>query len=197
MHPAPTQIPRSTPKRDHLLDTAFRLFYRDGYHAVGIDTILAEAKLAKMTLYHHFSSKEELIVALLDRRSTELGEKVRGLIDQAGSSPRKRFLAYLDRYDAWFASPSFNGCPFIRAVGEYPKIDSPVHQAAIRHKHKGIDTLRELLVGLGVADPVTLANQVSLLIEGAIVSTHTFGDTKALSNARAAALSLLKSAPRK
>ena len=89
MHPAPTLIPRSTPKRDHLLDTAFRLFYRDGYHAVGIDTILAEAKLAKMTLYHHFSSKEELIVALLDRRSTELGEKVRGLIDQAGSSPRK------------------------------------------------------------------------------------------------------------
>ena len=82
----------STPKRDHLLETAFRLFYRDGYHAVGIDTILAEAGLAKMTLYHHFKSKEELIVAALERR----GEQIRVARGEynfravAGKSPRNR-----------------------------------------------------------------------------------------------------------
>src|ERR1700748_901098 len=126
----------TNPKREHLLATAYRLFYRHGYHAVGIDTILGEAKLAKMTLYHHFASKEELIVAVLEQRSTLVREKVQTLLKEAGPSPRKRLLAYLDRYDAFISSKDFNGCPFIRAVAEYPVIHSPVHQAVIRHKEK-------------------------------------------------------------
>ena len=184
----------STPKREHLLATAFRLFYRDGYHAVGIDTILAEAKLAKMTLYHHFASKEELIVAVLQRRSVQVNEKVETLLREAGPSPRKRLLAYIDRYDAWFSSKEFNGCPFIRAVAEYPEIHSPVHQAAIRHKQSGIATLQELLSGFDIAEPETVAQQISLLIEGAIVSAHTFGNTSAWAHARNAALVLVKAA---
>src|SRR5258708_37367970 len=106
----------STPKRDHLIATAFRLFYRDGYRAVGIDTILAEAKLAKMTLYHHFASKEALIVAVLEQRSSLINEKVQTLLAEAGPSPMKRFLAYFDRYDAFVSHKEFNGCPFIRSV---------------------------------------------------------------------------------
>src|SRR5690242_19346682 len=97
----------STPKRDHLLDTAFRLFYRDGYHAVGIDTILAEAKLAKMTLYHHFKSKEELIVAALERRGEQIRAHRDAALAKAGSSPRKRLLALFDSYASWFAAPDF------------------------------------------------------------------------------------------
>jgi AcrR family transcriptional regulator len=184
----------TTPKRDHLLATAFRLFYRDGYHAVGIDTILAEAKLAKMTLYHHFSSKEELIVAVLEQRSVQVNERVQTLLREAGPLPRKRLLAYINRYDAWFSSREFNGCPFIRAVAEYPEISSPVHQAAIRHKQKGVATLQELLSGFDLAEPEPVAQQISLLIEGAIVSAHTFGTTTALAHARNAALVLVKAA---
>jgi AcrR family transcriptional regulator len=184
----------STPKRDHLIATAFRLFYRDGYHAVGIDTILAEAKLAKMTLYHHFASKEELIVAVLEQRSALVNEKVQAVLREAGSSPRKRLLAYFARYEAFFASKEFNGCPFIRAVAEYPEIHSPVHQAVIRHKQKDIDTIQELLSGFEIADPGPLARQIALLIEGALVSAHTFGNTSALAHARNAALALVKAA---
>ena len=184
----------STPKRDHLLATAYRLFYRDGYHAVGIDTILAEAKLAKMTLYHHFASKEALIVAVLERSSGLVKEKVQTLLREAGPSPRKRLLAYFDRYDAFISSKDFNGCPFIRAVAEYPEIHSSVHQSVIRHKLRGIATLQELLSGFDIAEPEPVAQQISLLIEGAIVSAHTFGNTSALPHARNAALALVKAA---
>src|SRR3954467_11940888 len=111
----------STPKRDLLLATAGDIFYRDGYHAVGIDTILAEAGLAKMTLYHHFSSKEELIIAALERRGRKIGEGIRAAVEAAGPSPRKRLLALFDWHEQWFASKDFNGCAFIRAVGEYPE----------------------------------------------------------------------------
>ncbi len=184
----------STPKRDHLLATAYRLFYRDGYHAVGIDTILAEAKLAKMTLYHHFASKEELIVAVIEQRSALIKERVQTLLKEAGPSPRKRLLAYFDRYDAFISSREFNGCPFIRAVAEYPEIQSPVHQAVIRHKQRGVDTLRALLADFDIAEPEPVAQQISLLIDGALVSAHTFGDTSAWSHARQAALALVQAA---
>ncbi len=184
----------STPKRDHLIATAFRLFYRDGYHAVGIDTILAEAKLAKMTLYHHFASKEELIVAVLEQRSALVSERVRTVLGEAGPSPRKRLLAYFARYEAFFSTKEFNGCPFIRAVAEYPEIHSPVHQAVIRHKQKDIATLQELVAALGIADSSPVARQIALLIEGALVSAHTFGNPAALAHARNAALALVKTA---
>jgi AcrR family transcriptional regulator len=190
----PTPRADSTPKRDHLIATAFRLFYRDGYHAVGIDTILAEAKLAKMTLYHHFASKEELIVAVLEQRSVLINEKVRTILSEAGPSPRKQLDAYFDRYEAFFSRKEFNGCPFIRAVAEYPEIQSPVHQAVIRHKQRDIDTLQELLSGFALAEPKPVAQQIALLIEGALVSAHTFGNTTALTHARNAALALVKAA---
>jgi AcrR family transcriptional regulator len=184
----------STPKREHLLATAYRLFYRDGYHAVGIDTILAEAKLAKMTLYHHFASKEELIVAVLEQRSALIDEKVQALLRAAGPSPRKRLRAYFDRYDAFFSSKEFNGCPFIRAVAEYPEIHSSVHQSVIRHKQRGLATLQELLSGFDIAEPEPLAQQILLLLDGALVSAHTFGNPSALAHARNAALALVKAA---
>jgi AcrR family transcriptional regulator len=192
----PTPRGDSTPKRDHLIATAFRLFYRDGYHAVGIDTILAEAQLAKMTLYHHFASKEELIVAVLEQRSAQVNEKVQTVLRAAGPSPRKRLDAYFARYEAFFSRKEFNGCPFIRAVAEYPDIKSPVHQAVIRHKQRDIDTLQELLSGFDIAEPKPVAQQIALLIEGALVSAHTFGNTTALTHARNAALALVKAAPR-
>lgn len=185
---------RSTPKRDHLLDTAMRLFYRDGYHAVGIDTILAEAKLAKMTLYHHFPSKEALIVAALERRAEQVREGMRAAVAAAGKSPRKRLLAVFNWHGAWFASDDFNGCAFIRAVAEYPEIDSPVHQEVLRHKQAAVEMLQAILEELGVKSPAELAWQLHLLLEGAIVSAHTFGDTSAAIRARKSAVSLVDAA---
>jgi len=187
----------STPKRDLLLDTADRLFYRDGFHAVGIDTILAEAGLAKMTLYHHFASKEELIVASLHRRVDAIRTGVKAAMEAAGSSPRKRLLALFDWYEAWFKSKGFNGCAFIRAVGEYPTLESPVHQLVLQQKQKSREGLALLLTEMELPGAKALAAQIQLLLEGAIVCAHTYGDPSTLSAARDAALALIKVAEQK
>ena len=76
--------------------TAWKLFYRDGYRVVGIDTLLAEAGVAKMTLYHHFASKEDLIVAVLEQRSRGLLAAVDDAIAAAGRSPGRRLMAIFD-----------------------------------------------------------------------------------------------------
>jgi AcrR family transcriptional regulator len=190
--PTTTEAAASTPKRDHLLATAYHLFYRHGYHAVGIDTILAEAKLAKMTLYHHFASKDELIVAALDARSAENRTNLRQHLEATGGSPRKRLHAIFDRYEAWFKSADFRGCGFIRAAAEYPELKSPIHQAVIRHKQHMIDLLQELFVELKAPNAEALARQTHLALEGAIVTAHTFGDASAIAAARATTNALLK-----
>ncbi|HEY4247444.1 MAG TPA: TetR/AcrR family transcriptional regulator [Lacunisphaera sp.] len=189
-----TQTTASTPKRDLLLDTAADLFYRDGYHAVGIDKILAEAGLAKMTLYHHFASKDELIVAVLERRGRAIGAEIAAAIEAAGSSPRRRLLAFFDWHEHWFDRKDFNGCAFIRAIGEYPDVKSPIHQAVTKQKQAARDRLETMLVAMEVPDPKAMAIQLHLLLEGAIVSAHTFGDPKIIKSVREAAFALIKSA---
>lgn len=186
----------STPKRDLLLDTANRLFYRDGFHAVGIDTILAEAGLAKMTLYHHFASKEELIVAALERRGEIVAEGMATAMAAAGTSPRKRLLALFDWHEQWFASKDFNGCAFIRAAGEYTEGDSPVHRAVVNLKQRSRDTIERLLQEMELPNTKTLAAQIHLLLQGAIVTAHIYGDPTMIAVARDATVTLLKAAER-
>ncbi|MCC5023121.1 MAG: TetR/AcrR family transcriptional regulator [Candidatus Synoicihabitans palmerolidicus] len=165
--PTPPSASRpSTLKRDHLVETAFSLFYREGYHAVGIDKILRTAGLAKMTLYHHFKSKEELIVAALERRGVEIRELRQRNLASAGSSPRQQLLALFAAYEAWFNSPDFNGCAFIRAIGEFPAATSPVHQTATAEKQILIQTLESLLTELKVKRPDRVSLHIYLLIEG-------------------------------
>lgn len=184
-------LSRQGSKRDQLVECASQLFYQRGYHAVGIDTILREAEVAKMTLYHHFRSKDELIVAALEQRSARIGAEVRAALDAAGTSPRKRLLAIFDWYEAWFRSVDFNGCALLRAAGEYPELGSPVHQAVIRGKQAARDRLTELLGQLGIPHPQTAAVQIDMLLQGAISCAHTFGDPDHILHARKAALALI------
>ena len=184
----------STPKRDHLLATALKLFYRDGYRAVGIDTILAESKLAKMTLYHHFPSKEDLIVAALDWRAAEKRTALAAKLEKAGPDPMDRYKALFDHFEAWFNEPDFNGCYYIRAASEYPELKSKVHQAALRQKQGQLVLYEALLKDLGVRRPAAVAQQLALIIEGAIVTAHTFGDPGAAGVARKSGLQLVEAA---
>lgn len=184
---------RKSPKRDLLLDTAFRLFYLSGYHAVGIDTILAESGLAKMTLYHHFKSKDDLIVAALERRAAEIHEARSSTLTAAGDEPLARLSALFDAYETWFRSPDFNGCAFIRAIAEYPDESSKVNQAVKRQKQALVDALQVLAADFEVEDPASFALQLYLLAEGAIVRAHTFNDPQAATHAKAAALALVRS----
>jgi AcrR family transcriptional regulator len=181
-----------SPKRDQLLATAWKLFYRDGYRAVGIDTLLEKAGVAKMTLYNHFASKEELIVAVLEQRSRNLLAAVDEAIAKSGRVPARQLSAVFEGLKAWFASDEFKGCAFIRALSEYPEPDHPIHQAAWRHKRAMNARIRTIVESAGARDPAALADTISLLIDGSIVAAHATSSTAPADSARAAAANLLK-----
>ncbi|HYD83082.1 MAG TPA: TetR family transcriptional regulator [Opitutus sp.] len=192
MSAALTESPPPSPKRAHLLLTAWRLFYRDGYRAVGIDTLLAEAQVAKMTLYNHFASKEELIVAVLEQRSAALLKALDESLAAAGRTPQRRLTAVFDGLSQWVEADDFKGCAFIRALSEYPDSSHPIHTAAWRHKRAMNARLRTIVEAAGAKNPTALADTISLLIDGAIVSAHATGSADSIDKARAAAISLLK-----
>ncbi len=183
-----------SPKRDHLMATASRLFYRDGYRAVGIDTLLAEAEVAKMTLYNHFASKEDLIVAILQKRSATFLGSLDTAIAAAGKSPQRRLNALFDLLRGLFESDGFKGCAFIRALSEYPDSEHPIHQTAWRHKREMNARIRTIIEAAGARNPAAVADSISLLIDGAIVAAHATRDPEWAERARTSATSLLKAA---
>ncbi|KMM16291.1 TetR/AcrR family transcriptional regulator [Synechococcus sp. GFB01] len=158
-------------RREALLDTALELFSREGYRAVGIDTLLQQAGVAKMTLYKHFRSKEELIAAVLERRGAaivaEIVARVEAVPADAPEQARARLLAVFAWLEDWLRSPGFQGCLFAKAAGEYPQSEEAPRQAATAFKDHCRELLEQLCTDLGCADPVGLARQLELLIEGA------------------------------
>ncbi len=181
-------------RREHLLDTALELFYRDGFHATGIDRIVAEAGVAKMTLYKHFKSKDELILAALRRRDERFRNWFMRAVERRAATPRGRLLAVFDALGEWAAGEAFSGCMFINAAAEFERADDPIHAAAAEHKRLVLAYLRELAAAAGAADPDSLARQLFLLEEGAIVAAYVVGDTGAHADAKAAAEVLLERA---
>lgn len=179
-------------KRDHLLDTAFVLFSKEGYHAVGIDTVLAKAGVAKMTLYNHFKSKEELIAAVLERRAKEIADEIMAKVATAGGGPDARVLAVFDWLDDWFRGPGFHGCLFIKAAGEYPAKSDLPRQAAVAFKQACADLLNTLCAELPAPDAPALARQLALLVEGASVLAFIHRKPDAAADAKAAARALLR-----
>ncbi|MCP9930111.1 TetR/AcrR family transcriptional regulator [Cyanobium sp. AMD-g] len=194
--PASGATTRSSAKRDALLDTAEGLFARHGYRAVGIDTVLAEAGVAKMTLYKHFRSKEELIAAVLERRSNAIAAVLAKRIAAAPEEPGARLLAVFDWLEQAVRSPQFHGCLFIKAASEYPAAEDLPRQAAEAFKEGCRDLLEGLCRDLAVADPEGLARQLQLLFEGALVVAFLQRTPLAAADARRAAEALLASAPR-
>ncbi len=175
------------PRRDHLVETALRLFASRGFHATGIDTILAEAGVAKMTLYHHFSSKEELILAALRLRDERLRNWLMKRVRQRAEDPALRLLAIFDVLGESCERDDFSGCTFINASAEYGDLDCPIHAAAAEHKRLLRNYVRDLAASAGAPDPDALSKQLFLLMDGAIVGTKMSGKPDALCHARQAA----------
>lgn len=184
---------RSSPKREHLLGTAWRLIYREGIRAVGIDTILAEAGVAKMTLYNHFASKDELVVALLQRRDAEIQHSLLACVEAAGSDPEQRFLSVFDWLKGWFETSEFQGCVFIRALSEYPDSAHVIHRTAWAHKVAMMRIFERLGAACGVHAPQALATALNYLIDGSIVAAHATRSSTPAVEAKAVARLMLKS----
>jgi len=164
--------------RDRILDTAARLFYRDGYRATGIDRIIAESGVAKMSLYRHFASKNDLIFEYLQRRHDFW-------MDWFESSVRRRLAArpnldvMADTLGEWFEGEDFRGCAFINMVAESgggAGDDPRLLEQAVSHKASLQDFVRVIAKELGLDQPEAVAEEAIICIEGMIVRAQTTHD---------------------
>jgi len=156
--------------RQRIVETAERLFYAEGLRAVGIDRIIAESEVAKMTLYNHFASKDDLIYAVLQYREEQVDAMFERSISRHVKKGHDRLEAFFMALKDWFKSPGFRGCSFINAAVELADTSHPASQFASSHKerfHSMItDTVRETY---GVKS-VPLAPAIALMVEGAIIT---------------------------
>ena len=170
--------------RERILDTAYELFSRHGTRAVGVDRIIAECGIAKMTLYRNFPSKDNLILAFLERRD-ELWTRawLQAEAQRGGSTPAERLLAIFDTFEGWFAQADFEGCSFINVMLEVVEPESPVRQATVRHLADIRTFVSDLAEEAGIQDTDGFARQWHILMKGSIVSAAE-GDLEAAARAK-------------
>ncbi|MEX0641407.1 MAG: TetR/AcrR family transcriptional regulator [Pirellulales bacterium] len=184
----------SSEARERILETADRLFYRDGFRAVGVDRIIAEAEVAKMSLYKHFTSKDELLLAVLKYREEKLLEFFASAMKRHGKRTKDPLRAFFSALQDWFESPGFRGCAFQNAAAELADAKHPGMHFVQEHKHRFQQFLAGLVVeSLGKAG-AKVAPAVGLLVEGAIVTAVIQGSPAAANVARDAALKLVAAA---
>jgi AcrR family transcriptional regulator len=160
--------------RERILEAAACLFYEDGIHAVGVDTIIAESGVAKMTLYRHFPSKDDLIAAYLERANERFWSWLEGEMAQAPVT-----------------SPSCRGCGFQGAAAEFPEAAHPAHKVALAHKHQVLERFSALGREAKLRSPEGLAEQLLLLMDGAWVAARMFGPKNPAARVAEAAQALI------
>lgn len=166
------------------MTAAYELFARHGVQAVGIDAIIERSGVARQTLYRHFGSKQELVLAFLQRREEVWTYGwLAAEVERRESDPRRRLLAIFDVFDEWFRDPEFEGCSFINVMLEHPAPDHPLHQAAAAYLARIRAFLRELATDAGIADPSGFARQWHILMKGSIVAAGE-GDRDAARRAK-------------
>lgn len=174
-------------KKEQIVTEALKLFYRDGFTATGVERICSDAGVSKKTLYNHFKSKDDLVLATLRLRDRLFRSRIMRDTERLGSTPRDRLLAIFDAHDSWFNEEEFSGCMFINAAAEFSPQDDPSHILSAEHKR----SMREYLGGLALAanakEPQHLASQLNLLLEGAIVDAHVSGNKNAAKLAKSMA----------
>ena len=177
--------------RERVLETAYELFSRHGIRGVGVDEVIARAGVAKATLYRHFPSKDELVLAFLERREQRW---TRGWVEQEaqrrGSNPEQQLLAIFDLFDEWFHRDDFEACSFINVLLELGT-EHPAGDASVRHLANIRDIVRRLAEEAGLRDTDGFAHSWHILMKGSIVAAAE-GDANAARRAQAIARLLIE-----
>ena len=161
--------------RERLLAVASDLFYRQGIRSVGVDEIVAEANVAKMSLYRSFASKDELAAAYLMERDERYWRWWDGIVAKHPGDPRRQIEALFRSLAERTTHPKWRGCPFTNAATEFPEPDHPARKIAEANKRELQRRLRALAEAAGARRPAALADQLVLLFEGAYTTAQTFG----------------------
>ncbi len=181
---------QSPPSRDRLIKAAADLFYIRGIQGVSVDAIVAEAGLTKPTLYKHFASKDELVVAVADYRSANWDRALEEWIAAAGT-PLERLHAVFAFLERFISDESFRGCALVNVAVEALDAADPSRVIIRRNKRGNRRRLERLAREAGLPEPATLASALSLLFEGAIVTAYVESDPDAGRVAREAAEKLI------
>ena len=176
--------------RDRILETAFALFYARGVRAVGVDTVIAESRVAKATLYKHFPRKDDLVLAYLDKVDETWRSQLEAAAAAAGADPRDRLVGMFDALVTACRRDGYHGCAFINTAAESVS-GSDVHARTVAHKNAVRAWVRELAVAAGAEDPDGLALGLTLLLDGGLAAGVLDGDPDAADAARGAARKLV------
>ena len=181
-----------SPARQRILDTAYELFSHRGIRAVGVEEVISRADVAKATLYRHFPSKDDLVLAFLEQREdlwtrqlVEAGARERG------TTAEERLLAIFDVFHDWFQQDDFEGCSFINVLLETADREHPIGKASAHYLENIRAIVRTLAEEADLRDPEAFALSWHLLMKGAIVQAAE-GDRQAAQRAKTIARLVLE-----
>jgi len=180
--------------RKKILDVASELFQTRGINATGVDTIVAVAGTTKMTLYKHFKTKEGLILEVLRQRNQEFLDWLAHKLSGDDKTPQQRLQNLFDYIEEWMSAPTFRGMPSLKAPSEFPNAENPIHRLSSEHAVQFRQYLTRLTREAGAREPETLALQLSLLVEGAMLAEQMQRGCGAAEQAKLAARVLIRGA---
>jgi AcrR family transcriptional regulator len=183
--------PAELAPKERVLATAAQLFYAEGIHSVGVDRIVADSGVTLATFYRHFASKEQLVLAYVDRND----QQARMLFASLGarrSTARQQLALHINDNADQLRRRRYRGCPFVNAASEYPDPTSAVHQAILTHRQWYLAALARLCKAASIADPERIANIMLMLRDGAGMAGYLGDRHAARRDYIAAAQSLLR-----
>jgi AcrR family transcriptional regulator len=187
----PESVAVASDVRQRILDTASTLFYERGVRAVGVDLVVDESGVAKTSLYRHFRTKDDLIAAFLKREDEDFWSVWDRVAKAVQGYPRTELDAHLAWIGERVERPNYRGCPQINVAAEFPEPDHPARKVAEAHKREMRRRLKVIAERLGALRPEELAGQLSVLINGAFVSSQIFEPGEATPLLRRAADALI------
>ena len=177
--------------RDRILVTASELFYAEGVQNVGIDRIIAESGVAKMSLYNHFKSKDALIAAWLQQQDGSWRTWFEATVERLATQPEERVLAIFDALAECFSQPDFRGCAFLNSAVELVNPEHPGYQVSLDHQQAIFEYILSLVEAANLPNPEKLTQQLIILMAGATVTAMMQRNSKAAETARQAAATLI------
>ncbi|CAB3794586.1 TetR/AcrR family transcriptional regulator [Pararobbsia alpina] len=170
--------------RERLLETAERLVYASSIQGTGVDAIVRESGTARKSFYLYFSSKEALVAEALRRRDERWMNWFERCTLASATTPSKRLLGMFDVLREWFTSGQYHGCAFLNAAGEIKSPENEIFKVSRLHKERLLTFIEQLCRESGARDPVSLARQLLVLVDGAIAVALVSGEPTAAGDAR-------------
>ncbi|QPF83021.1 TetR/AcrR family transcriptional regulator [Bradyrhizobium genosp. L] len=178
-------------KKEQIIKVATDLFSRHGFHPVGVDRVIVESDVARMTLYNHFPGKDDLISAVLERRYDDIMSSLRDSVESV-ASPRGKLKAIFLWHQTWFGTPEFSGCLFERALAEFGTDYPNISAVAIQYKKTMTAWMKDILADiLPEQAAARISSILMILLDGATIDARAFHDPTVASRAWDAAEAII------